>query len=108
MIIQNKPADEIYNFLNKELFPLLNKYNEVINYDILDFEYLLENPNILKSNYYQQILENLCKIFEFGVNLSLDWLLWIEKEKDKNSPKVINYYKEKELFVIKIDSFIEY
>ena len=108
MIIQNKPADEVYIFLNKELFPLLNKYNEVINYDYFDFKYLLENPDILKSSFYQQILENVCKIFVSGLNLSLDWILWIEKEKDKNSPKAINYFKEKDVFVNKIDSLIEY
>ena len=108
MIIQNKPADEVYIFLNKELFPLLDKYNEVINYDYFDFKYLLENPDILKSSFYQQILENVCKIFVSGLNLSLDWILWIEKEKDKNSPKAINYFKEKDVFVNKIDSLIEY
>ena len=108
MIIQNKPADEVYIFLNKELFPLLNKYNEVINYDYFYFKYLLENPDILKSSFYQQILENVCKIFVSGLNLSLDWILWIEKEKDKNSPKAINYFKEKDVFVNKIDSLIEY
>ena len=108
MIIQNKPTDEVYIFLNKELFPLLNKYNEVINYDYFYFKYLLENPDILKSSFYQQILENVCKIFVSGLNLSLDWILWIEKEKDKNSPKAINYFKEKDVFVNKIDSLIEY
>ena len=108
MIIQNKSADEVYNFLNKELCPLLNKYNEVINYDYFDFKYLLENPNILKSSFYQQILENVCKIFESGLNLSLDWILCIEKEKDKNSPKSINYYKEKDVFIKNIDTLIEF
>ena len=108
LIIQNKPSDEINNFLNKELFPLLNKYNDVIKYDCSDFKYLIDNPNILKTSFYQQIFENLCKIFESGLNLSLDWILWIEKEKDKNSPKAKNYYKDKDVFVKKIDTLIEY
>ena len=36
------------------------------------------------------------KIFEECLKLSLDWILWVETEKNKNNQKVINYNKEKE------------
>ena len=108
MIIQEKSSEEIHIFLNKELFPLVNQYNEFLQANYFDFNYLLENPDILKSTFYQQILSNVYKIVEFGLNLSFDWILWIEKEKDKDSPKAINYYKEKENFIKNIDMLIEF
>ena len=108
IIIQEKPKDEIYNFFNKELFPLLKKYNEGIGEDYFEFKDLIENPNILKSRTYQQIWEKSCKVFEAGLNLSLDWVLWIENETNNNSPKVISYYKEKENFIKEINIIINY
>ena len=77
MIIQEKSKDEIYSFFNKELFPLLKKYNQGLEEDYYEFKTLIENPNILKSRTYQQIWENACKVFEESLSLSLDWILWI-------------------------------
>ena len=108
MIIQEKPKDTIYNFFNKELFPLLKKYNEGLEEDYFEFKTLIENPNILKSRTYQQIWENSCKVFEEGLSLSLDWVLWIENDKNKDTPKAINYYKEKETFINKMNILIHF
>ena len=96
MIIQEKPKNEINDFLNKELLPLLKIYNEVIEMNYSKFEYYKENSQILKCRSYQQIWEKSCKIFEECLKLSLDWILWVETEKNKNNQKVINYNKEKE------------
>ena len=108
MIIQEKPKDTIYNFFNKEVFPLLKKYNEGLEEDYFEFKTLIENPNILKSRTYQQIWENSCKVFEEGLSLSLDWVLWIENDKNKDTPKAINYYKEKETFINKMNILIHF
>ena len=108
MIIQEKPKDTIYNFFNKELFPLLKKYNEGLEEDYFEFKTLIENPNILKSRTYQQIWESSCKVFEEGLSLSLDWVLWIENDKNKNTPKAINYYKEKETFINKMNIIVHF
>ena len=96
MIIQEKPKNEINDFLNKELLPLLKIYNEVIEMNYSKFEYYKENSKILKCRSYQQIWEKSCKIFEECLKLSLDFILWVETEKNKNNQKVINYNKEKE------------
>ncbi len=108
MIIQEKPKDEIYNFFNKELFPLLNKYNTGMEEDYFEFKDLIDNPNIVKSRAYQQIWEHSCKIFEDCLSLSLDWILWVENDKNETSPKVENYYKKKENIVNEIYSIINY
>lgn len=108
MIIQEKTFDEIYNYFNKELQPLLNKYNGILKPDYLVFRYFLENPNTIKSSFYHQILEKVFRIFELGLNISLDWILSIEKEKNKNSSKALNFYKEKENFVKNIDTLINF
>ena len=105
MIIQEKSKNEICTFFNKELLPLLQKYNIDTFEDHLDF---IENPIIIKSRSYQQIWEKACIIFQTGFNLSLDWILWVEKEKNKNKPNVINYYKEKENFSKEINTLINF
>ena len=99
MIIQEKPHDEIYNFFNKELFPLLRKYNNGIDEDYYDFKSIIENPKIIQTRSYQQMWEKACNILLSGLSLGIDWILWIENSKNKNTPEVINYYKEKEKFV---------
>ena len=108
MIIQEKSKDEIYSFFNKELFPLLKKYNQGLEEDYFEFKTLIENPNILKSRTYQQIWENACKVFEESLSLSLDWILWIEADKNKNTPKANDYYKEKENFINKMNIIINF
>ena len=108
LIIQEKSKDEIYSFFNKELFPLLKKYNQGLEEDYFEFKTLIENPNILKSRTYQQIWENACKVFEESLSLSLDWILWIEADKNKNTPKANDYYKEKENFINKMNIIINF
>ena len=108
MIVQEKPTEDIYNFLNKEFFPLIKKFNGGIYQDNFDFKLFIENPRMLKSRSYQQIWEGACKTFQEGLSLSIDWILWVENEKNKNSPKVINYYKEKENFVKEINILISF
>ena len=105
MIIQEKSKYDICTFFNKELLPLLRKYNLYIFEDYFEF---MENPIIIKSRSYQQIWEKACIIFQAGFNLSLDWILWVEKEKSKNNPIVINYYKEKENFAKEINTLINF
>jgi hypothetical protein len=106
MIIQEKPHDDIYNFFNKELFPLLRKYNNGIDEDYYDFKSIIENPKIIQTRSYQQIWEKACNILYLGFSLALDWILWVENAKNKNSLEVINYYKEKEKFVKEINFLI--
>ena len=108
MIIQEKSKSDICTFFNKELLPLLQKYNLNVFEDYLEF---LENPIIIKSRSYQQIWEKACIIFQTGFSLSLDWILWVEKEKNKKNNsknKVINYYKEKENFAKEINTLINF
>ena len=106
MIIQEKPHDDIYNFFNKELFPLLRKYNNGIDEDYYDFKSIIENPKIIQTRSYQQIWEKACNILYSGLSLALDWILWVENAKNKNCLEVINYYKEKENFVKEINFLI--
>ena len=108
MIIQEKSKDEIYSFFNKELFPLLKKYNQGLEEDYFEFKTLIENPNILKSRTYQQIWENACKVFEESLSLSLDWILWIEADKNKNTPKANDYYKVKENVINRMNIIINF
>ena len=75
MIIQEKPLDDIYNFFNKELFPLLRKYNNGINEDYYDFKSIIENPKIIQTRQYQQMWEKACNILCSGLSLALDWIL---------------------------------
>ena len=106
MIIQEKPHDEIYNFFNKDLFPLLRKYNNGTDEDYYDFKSIIENPKIIQTRTYQQIWEKACNILSSGLSLGIDWILWVENEKNKNSPEVIKYNKEKENFVKEINILI--
>ena len=106
MIIQEKPHDEIYNFFNKDLFPLLRKYNNGTDEDYYDFKSIIENPKIIQTRTYQQIWEKACNILSSGLSLGFDWILWVENEKNKNSPEVIKYNKEKENFVKEINILI--
>ena len=106
MIIQEKPLDDIYNFFNKELFPLLRKYNNGIDEDYYDFKSIIENPKIIQTRQYQQMWEKACNILCSGLSLALDWILWVENAKNKNSLEVINYYKEKENFVKEVNFLI--
>ena len=108
MILREKPKDDIYNFFNKELFPLLQKFNKGIYDDFFDFKYLIDNPKMIQSRSYQQIWENACTIFEKGLSLCIDWILWVENEKNKNSPKVSNYQKERENFSKEINILINF
>ena len=106
MIIQEKPHDEIYNFFNKDLFPLLRKYNNGTDEDYYDFKSIIENPKIIQTRTYQQIWEKACNILSSGLSLGFDWILWVENAKNKNSPEVIKYNKEKENFVKEINILI--
>ena len=76
MIIQEKSKYDINTFFNKELLPLLQKYNLEIFEEYVEF---VDNPIIIKSRSYQQIWEKACIVFQTGFNLSLDWILWVEK-----------------------------
>ncbi len=51
MIIQEKPINEINDFLNKELLPLLKIHNEVIEINYSHFQYYIENPELLDRFY---------------------------------------------------------
>jgi len=105
MIIQEKSKYDINTFFNKELLPLLQKYNLEIFEEYVEF---VDNPIIIKSRSYQQIWEKACIVFQTGFNLSLDWILWVEKEKNKKSPKVINYNEGKENFLKEINILINF
>ena len=108
MIIQERKKKKIYKFLNQELFLILKKLNSIIGDDYYDFNYLIENPIILKSRSYQKTLENSFKIFEEGLSLSLDWILYIENQKTKDNTKTEGYYKGREKFIEKINILINY
>lgn len=80
MINTNKSIEELNNFYNENLLPLIKKYNtddsNIININTeFDYKYFIENPQIFKDNGYQGIVDSASKGFEFLFETNLKNIL---------------------------------
>ena len=101
MILKEKPNMEIFHFFNKELFPLLQKYNKGLEEDYFEFKSIIDEPNIIKSRVYKQAWMNACKIFNIGISLCFDYILKLNNNNnDSNNKEEDKEYFEKNINII--------
>lgn len=73
LIRQDKESEEIYNFYNNYLLPMLQGYEPFINAKF-NYEYIIDNPQILRTRNYQDLLESSCKSFESVLNINISFI----------------------------------